>query len=449
MKKLFGTDGVRGKANVHPMTPEVALALGQAVARYFQNGKNPHRIVIGKDTRRSSYMIELAIAAGVCSMGSNAVLLGPMSTPGVGFITKAMRADAGIMISASHNQFEDNGIKFFDGEGFKLSDEVEHKLEAMVEKELIHVQRPVGQKVGKAYRVDDALGRYVEFVKRTFPQSLTLEGIKVVVDCANGAAYKIAPMALWELGSDVYPLGVSPNGTNINRECGALYPQNMVEEVRNLGADFGMALDGDADRVILCDEGGNVVDGDQVMALCALELKQQGELDKDTVVGTVMTNMGVEHYLKKHGIKMVRTQVGDRYIIEAMRQNGFQLGGEPSGHIIFTRHSTTGDGIIAALQVLAAMVRSGKKISELIAGVPLYPQVKKDILIRERKPLEDIPQVQQALNRLKTKLKDSGRAVMRYSGTEPLLRVMIEGQDLGVIEREMGDLVQVIESLKV
>lgn len=444
MKKLFGTDGVRGKANLHPITPEIALSLGQAIARYFKNGKTTHRIVIGKDTRRSSYMIEFAIAAGVCSMGSDAVLLGPISTPGVAFLTKAMRADAGIMISASHNLFEDNGIKFFDGDGFKLSDSVELKIEDIVERQFDEIdKRPVGEVIGKAYRVDDATGRYVEFVKRTFPKSLTLDGLKIVVDCANGAAYKLAPMILWELGAEVVPVAIKPNGININKDCGALYPETMARLVKEEKADMGMALDGDADRVILCDENKNIIDGDKVIALCAVQMALEGTLSKNKIVGTVMSNMGVENYLKQKGIDMVRTQVGDRYIIEEMRNKEIKLGGEPSGHIIFSRHTTTGDGLIAALQVLAAMVHSKRKLSDMVSEIPLYPQVSTKITVKDQKPLDEVPELTKAIMDLEARMKGKGRTVVRYSGTEPVLRIMIEGECAETIKKELDGLQKV------
>lgn len=446
MKTLFGTDGVRGKANRYPITPEVAMVLGQAVARYFKHSDTTHRIVIGKDTRRSSYMIELAIAAGVCSMGSNAVLLGPMPTPGVAFLTKAMRADAGVMISASHNPFEDNGIKFFDRDGFKLNDEVELELEALIAKPISDDERPVAEQIGKAYRVEDAMGRYIEFIKRSFPKAQELAGLKVVVDCANGAAYKLAPLALWELGAEVVTHGVSPNGTNINHSCGALHPEMMAELVREYDANLGIALDGDADRVILADEKGNIIDGDQVIALCALQLMKEKRLTNNKIVGTIMTNMGVENYLKQHGIAVVRTQVGDRYIIEKMKELQCRLGGEPSGHIIFSKHTTTGDGLIAALQVMALMVSSGKTLSELVADIPLYPQVSAKVQVSVKKPIEQMPQLSQAIAATDQRLKDKGRTVVRYSGTESVLRVMIEGENSSIIKKELDELVRVAKS---
>jgi phosphoglucosamine mutase len=443
MKKLFGTDGVRGMANRDLMTPEMAMALGQAIARTFQHAKTTHRIIIGKDTRRSSYMIELAMAAGLCSMGSNAVLLGPISTPGVAFLTKAMRADVGVMISASHNPFYDNGIKFFDHDGYKLSDEIEMRVEKIVADGIPPEDRPMREAIGKAYRVDDAMGRYVEFVKATFPKELTLDGIKIVIDCAHGAAYKSAPMTLWELGAEVIPLGVKPNGLNINHLSGALHPEVMCQTLVAEKAKIGIALDGDADRVILCDEKGDVVDGDKIMALCAIELKNKNQLEKNSVVGTVLTNMGVENYLGEHGIGLIRSRVGDRYIIESMREQGILLGGEPSGHLIFAQHSTTGDGLIAALQVLSIMVQTGKALSELVKDIPLYPQVTQNIKVKERRPLESVIPLQAALSDLKKRSGKKMRVVMRYSGTEALLRLMIVGENQSLIEKELGQLAQV------
>lgn len=445
MKKLFGTDGVRGLANVTPMTPEMALALGQAIAYHFKHEKTTHRIIIGKDTRRSSYMLEQAIAAGICSMGSNAVFTGPLPSPAVAFLTKAMRADAGVMISASHNPYYDNGIKFFDRDGFKLSDEVELELEAFVENKMKGVKRPTGQDVGKAYRIEDAQGRYIEFVKRTFPKTLTLDGFKIVLDCAHGSAYKIAPNALWELGAEIVPVGVTPNGININDRCGAVSPEDLRKVVVDNKAHVGIALDGDADRVVMCDENGDLIDGDQVIAICALELNAAGLLKSNKVVGTILTNMGVENYLKEHGIGMVRTPVGDRYIIEEMRKSKLSLGGEPSGHVIFSSHTTTGDGLVAALQVLANMIKSGLKLSELARNIPLYPQVQQNLRVKERKVLEDIPAVQQAIVELNNRLNSHGRTVIRYSGTEPLLRLMIEGKDEAIISSELKFLVKVLE----
>lgn len=448
MRKMFGTDGVRGKANVSPMTPETALALGQVLAHHFRNEKSAHRIIIGKDTRRSSYMFELAIAAGVCSMGSTAIFTGPLPTPGVAYLTRVLRADAGVMISASHNPFDDNGIKFFDHDGYKLSDDIELNLEEFMEKGLQDQDRPIGARIGKAYRIEDAQGRYTEAVKRTFPRKLTLDGLKIVMDCANGAAYKLAPAVLWELGAEVIALGIHPNGTNINDSCGALHPEQMRRHVLKHGAHLGIALDGDADRVILCDESGEIVDSDKVLALCALELLQEEKLKQSTVVGTVLTNMGVENHLLSHGVNLVRTSVGDRYIIEEMRRSGLSLGGEPSGHLIFSRHATTGDGLIAALQVLASMQKSGKCLSDLTGEVSLYPQVCENIRVKSRTPVESVPALAEAIRGLQKRLGRQGRAVVRYSGTEPVLRLMIEGQDKSVIADELQKLSRVVtESL--
>ncbi len=445
MKKIFGTDGVRGLANEAPMTPEFAMALGQAIAHHFKHEKTTHRILIGKDTRRSSYMLEQAMAAGICSMGSQAVFTGPIPTPGVAFLTKAMRADAGVMISASHNPFYDNGIKFFDRDGFKLSDAVEFQLEEFMQNELPKFKRPTGKEIGHAYRIEDAQGRYSEWVKRTFPKSLTLDGLKIVVDCAHGAAYKIAPTVLWELGAEVIPVGVKPNGTNINEKCGAMHPEELSRQVKEQKADFGIALDGDADRVVMCDENGEVIDGDKVIALCALQMQADDLLNDNKIVGTILTNMGVEVFLKARGIDLVRTSVGDRYIIEEMRKNDLSLGGEPSGHVIFANHTTTGDGLIAALQVVACLIKAQVPLSKLVSGIPLYPQVQKNIMIKKRKPLADIPALQTALQAVDLRLGSEGRTIVRYSGTEPLLRLMIEGRDQSTIQNELLTLIKVVE----
>lgn len=426
MKKLFGTDGIRGIANRHPMTPEVALSLGQAIAFHFARKKGGGRIVIGKDTRRSSYMFELALSAGVSSMGSMAILTGPLPTPGIAFITTAMRADAGVVISASHNGFQDNGIKFFDQEGFKLPDEVELQMEEFIFSPHEDSIRPIGGDIGRAIRIDDATGRYAEFLKSTFPKNLNLKGLKIVVDCANGAAYSVAPMVLSEMDAEVISIGIDPTGTNINKDCGALHPEKMAEMVRKEGAHIGIALDGDADRLILCDEKGQIINGDSVLALCALERKKEGKLPGNLVVGTVLSNMGLEVYLKDHGINFVRTAVGDRYIIEEMKKKGAAVGGEPSGHLIFSDLSTTGDGLLAALQVMACMIKSGKPLSELAHQMPLYPQKEKNIPVKEKKDLKTIVQLTQELEAVDKILSGRGRVVLRYSGTEPLLRLMVE-----------------------
>ncbi len=364
-KKLFGTDGVRGVANIHPMTTEMAMQLGRAAAYVFKDGQRRHRIVIGKDTRLSGYMIENALVAGICSMGVDVLLIGPLPTPGIAFITSSMRADAGVVISASHNAYQDNGIKFFSRDGFKLPDEMELKIEELIFSKKIDSLRPIASEVGKAFRIDDAQGRYIVFLKNAFPRDLDLNGLRIVLDCANGAAYKVAPAVLEELGAEVIPLGVSPNGTNINAGCGSLHPQVIAEAVREHRAHLGIALDGDADRVIFVDEFGNEVDGDHIMAICATDMIERGTLAQNTLVATVMSNMGLDIAMRRAGGKIVKTAVGDRYVVEEMRRCGYNLGGEQSGHMIFLDHNSTGDGIVSALQVLAIMQRSEKPLSQL------------------------------------------------------------------------------------
>lgn len=428
-KKLFGTDGIRGKANRYPMTPALALTLGEAIASHFSNKKGQGRILIGKDTRRSSYMFEYALCAGISSMGSMAMLTGPIPTPAVAYLTQTMRADAGVMISASHNAYDDNGIKFFDSHGYKLSDEVEKSMEDFVFAQHDDNLRPINGDIGRAIRLDDASGRYVTYLKSSFPKELDLKGIKIVLDCAHGAGYKVAPLVLTELGAKVTVIGDEPNGTNINENCGALHPQAMCEMVRKTNSHLGIAIDGDADRLILCDEKGELVDGDSVLALSALELKREGKLAKNTVVGTILSNMGLEVFLKENGMEFLRTSVGDRFIVNEMRKGGFSLGGEPSGHLIFLDLSTTGDGVLAALQVLALMIQLGKPLSELAHVLSIYPQVSKNISVTERKDLSTIAIVQKEIRKIEEELHGRGRVVIRYSGTEPLLRVMVEGED--------------------
>lgn len=440
MKKLFGTDGIRGEANRYPMTPEVALSLGQAIAFYFARKKGAGQFVIGKDTRRSSYMFEYALCAGMSSMGATAILTGPLPTPAIAFITKTMRADAGVMISASHNIFSDNGIKFFDPDGFKLPDEVEKQIEDFVLTPKSDSLRPHGEQIGRAFRVDDASGRYIEFLKSTFPKNLNLKGLKIVVDCANGAGYKIGPQLFSEMGAEVISLGVKPNGTNINENCGALHPENMAKRVVAEKAHLGIAVDGDADRVILCDEKGKILDGDIILALCALAKKKNKTLTGQTVVGTVMTNMGLEVWLNKNDINLVRTAVGDRFIIEEMRKKGFVLGGEPSGHLVFMDHSTTGDGFLAALQVLSLLVSSKKSLSSLLPDLSLFPQVSQALRVKEKKDLSTISSFQKKLKEVEKKLKGSGRVIARYSGTEPVLRIMVEGKNEGLIKKYSSEL---------
>ncbi len=450
MKKLFGTDGVRGVANVYPMTTEMAMQIGRAAAYVFKDGQKRHRIVIGKDTRLSGYMIENALAAGICSMGVDVLLVGPLPTPGIANITSSMRADAGVVISASHNPFQDNGIKFFSRDGFKLPDELEFRIEELIFSKKIDSLRPVASEVGKAYRIDDAVGRYVVFLKNAFPQELDLAGMKIVLDCANGAAYKVAPAVFEELGAEVISLGVKPNGTNINAGCGSLYPEVISEAVKEHRADIGIALDGDADRVIVCDEFGNEVDGDQIMAICALDMLRQKTLSKNTLVATVMSNMGLDIALKKAGGKVIKTAVGDRYVVEEMRKGGYNLGGEQSGHMIFLDHNTTGDGILSALQLLAVMRRSDKRLSELSGVMIRLPQVLVNVRVAEKKDIMTVPEIAALIRGVEGKLGDEGRILIRYSGTEPLLRIMLEGQDAyqinvwakeiaALVERSMGE----------
>jgi len=445
MKKLFGTDGVRGVANVYPMTSEMAMQIGRAAAYLFKNGHRRHRIVIGKDTRLSGYMIENALVAGICSMGVDVLQVGPLPTPGIAYITSSMRADAGVVISASHNPFQDNGIKFFFKDGFKLPDEMELKIEELIFSKKIDSLRPVATEVGKAYRIDDALGRYVVFLKSTFPKDLDLTGLKIVLDCANGAAYKVAPAVLEELGAEVISIGVKPNGSNINANCGSLYPGVISEAVKEHRADLGIALDGDADRVIFCDEFGNPVDGDQIMAICATELLRLKKLRKNTLVATVMSNMGLDIAIKKAGGKVVKTAVGDRDVVEEMVKGGYNLGGEQSGHMIFLDHNTTGDGVLSALQVLAIMQRKQLPLSELAEVMIPLPQVLVNVRVAEKKDILTVPEIARLVRDVETRLGDEGRLLIRYSGTEPLLRIMLEGQDKYQITawaKEIADLVE-------
>ena len=429
-KKLFGTDGVRGVANIDPMTTEMAMQLGRAAAFVFKHEENRrHRIVIGKDTRLSGYMIENALVAGICSMGVDVLVVGPLPTPGIAFITSSMRADAGVVISASHNPYQDNGIKFFSKTGYKLPDELELKIEELIINHRLDELRPIADEVGKAYRIDDAIGRYVVFLKNTYPKDLDLQGLRIVLDCAHGAGYKVAPCVLTELGAEVIPIGVKPNGTNINEGCGSMHPEVMAEKVREYRADLGIALDGDADRVIFVDEKGVEVDGDHIMALCGTELIKTGQLKKKTVVATVMSNMGLDIAMKKAGGKVIRTDVGDRYVVEEMLKNGYNLGGEQSGHMIFLDHNTTGDGILSALQVLAIIKRSGKPLSELAQVMTSLPQVLVNVKVRKKADLQEIAPIKKVIDEVEAELGDNGRVLVRYSGTEPLLRVMIEGED--------------------
>ncbi len=429
MRKLFGTDGVRGVANIDPMTTEMAMQLGRAAGYIFKKDDRRHRIVIGKDTRLSGYMLENALVAGICSMGVDVMLVGPLPTPGIAFITSSMRADAGVVISASHNPYQDNGIKFFSADGFKLPDELELKIENLIFSRKIDSLRPTAAEVGKAYRIDDAKGRYVVFLKNTFPRNLDLKGLKIVLDCANGAAYKVAPAVLEELGAEVIALGVSPNGTNINAGCGSMHPELMAEAVREHRAHLGIALDGDADRAIFVDEFGHEVDGDQIMAICGIDMIKAGTLAHKTVVATVMSNMGLDIALRRAGGQVIKTAVGDRYVVEEMLRGGYNLGGEQSGHMIFLDHNTTGDGTLTALQVLAIMQRSGKTLSELAQVMIALPQVLLNVRVERRADLGEFPEITRIIQEIEAKLGEDGRVLIRYSGTEPLLRIMLEGPD--------------------
>lgn len=444
MRKLFGTDGVRGQANSHPMTAELALKLGAAAGTYFRgDGSNGHRVVIGKDTRRSGYMLETALTAGLTSTGMNVLLLGPVPTPAVGYLTRSMRADLGIMISASHNPFQDNGIKFFGPDGFKLSDAAEAEIERLVSSDIL----PAGPNaIGSAKRIDDARGRYVEYIKTTLPRSDSLRGLRVVLDCANGAAYRAAPEVLWELGAEVVELGTQPNGFNINLNCGSTSPALCAAKVLETRADLGICLDGDADRVILIDEKGKVADGDQLMALFAARWSDEGRLKKNTLVATVMSNLGLEIFLDGKGILLERTSVGDRYVVEAMRQGGLNLGGEQSGHIVMTDYATTGDGTIAGLQFLGEMARTGRPASELVRSFDPVPQQLTNLQISHgRNPLEN-PDVMKTIVEIEAALAGKGRLLIRKSGTEPLIRVMAECTDDALLSQSIEAAVAAIRA---
>jgi phosphoglucosamine mutase len=429
MRKLFGTDGVRGVANEEPMTSEMAMQIGRATAYLFRNKQGRHRIVLGKDTRLSGYMLETALASGICSMGGDVLLVGPLPTPGIAFVTVDMRADAGVVISASHNPFHDNGIKIFSGNGFKLPDEMEQRIEELIFSGQLDRSRPTGTAVGKAFRIDDATGRYTVFLKHTFPEHLTLEGLKIVVDCAHGAAYRVAPTVLEELGAAVYSVGVEPDGENINLNCGPLHPELISRLVVEQGADLGLTVDGDADRVIFVDHTGRVIDGDHGMAVCALDMMQEGTLNKKTLVATVMSNMGLEMVLTEAGGTMVRAPVGDRYVVEEMLKGGYNLGGEQSGHLVFLDHNTTGDGMITALQVLAIMQKRGVSLAELAEVMVTFPQILRSVKVKEKKDFSSVPQIQRMIEEYQKKLGKRGRILIRYSGTEPVLRIMIEGEN--------------------
>src|SRR5262245_42546150 len=443
-RHLFGTDGIRGVANEAPMTPELALQLGRAVAFVAGRGRaHAPRVLVGKDTRLSGYMIETAIASGICSMGGRVLLCGPIPTPAVAHLTVSMRADAGIVISASHNPYDDNGIKVFGGDGFKLPDEAEADIEALMHDSALLGPRRTGRAIGRAQKLEDARGRYVVFAKTTFPSDLSLEGVRVVIDAAHGAAYRVAPRVFEELGARVTAIGVKPNGVNINRECGALHPEAVRAEVERRGARIGIALDGDADRVIVVDEKGELVDGDAVMAMCAARMVRDGQLRKNTLVATVMSNLGLERAVHSLGARLVRTPVGDRYVVEAMRAGGYNLGGEQSGHLVFLDHASTGDGVIAALQVLALMVRSGKPLSELArTAMERVPQVLENVTLPARRPLEEMQALSALSDEVRRALGAEGRVLVRWSGTEPKLRIMLEGPDEPRIRQWARDLAE-------
>lgn len=446
MKKLFGTDGIRGRINEHPMTPETVLRIGMAAAKLLSKlhqGRN--MVLIGKDTRLSGYMIESALTSGICSMGMNVTLVGPLPTPGIAFLTRTLRVDAGIVISASHNPFQDNGIKFFSHKGFKLPDEIEKKIEKLVADESLCKHRPKGENAGKAYRLDDATGRYIEYIKSTLAKGTTLEGIKVVVDSANGAAYKTTPWLLRELGAQVISLHDKPDGMNINRDCGSTHIESLQKAVRTHKADVGIAHDGDGDRTLFCDEKGRLVDGDQIMGMCAVEMEMRGQLKRGTVVATVMSNLGLERHLDKHGIRLLRTNVGDRFVVEKMLDGGYNLGGEQSGHIVFLDLNTTGDGPITAVQVLSLMKTRNVSLSKLSSDIKLFPQVLQNISVQKKKDISSIPEVQDSIRKAEQKLNERGRLLIRPSGTEPKIRVMLEGEDMKLISRLAGDISRVIK----
>ncbi|MBY0561734.1 phosphoglucosamine mutase [Hyphomicrobium sp.] len=443
-RRYFGTDGIRGLANTHPMTAEIALKVGMAAGTVFRSGTHRHRVVIGKDTRLSGYMLEAALMSGFTSVGMDVFLLGPMPTPAVAMLTRSLRADLGVMLSASHNPSNDNGIKLFDPDGYKLSDEMEKQIEDLIDSDsksmLVEADR-----IGRATRVESAQERYIEFAKRTMPKQLRLAGLRIVIDCANGAAYKVAPEALWELGAEVIKIGVEPNGRNINLNCGSTSPKALVDKVKELRADIGIALDGDADRVVIVDEKGEIVDGDQLMAVIAESWHRTGKLAAGGIVATVMSNLGLERYLRSIGLTLARTPVGDRYVTEHMRKHGFNVGGEQSGHIVLSDFTTTGDGLVSALQVLACVVATGKTVSEVCNRFQPLPQILRNVRYASGRPLEDT-RVVKAIEGAKAKLGENGRLVIRPSGTEPVIRVMAEGDDEKVVSSIVGDICDAVKS---
>lgn len=440
-RRFFGTDGIRGRAN-GVITPELALKVGQATGIVFQRGDHRHRVVIGKDTRLSGYMIETALTAGFLSVGMDVLVLGPMPTPAIAMLTRSMRADLGVMISASHNLYEDNGIKLFGPDGYKLNDEIEAEIEALLESDLVP-QLAKSPDLGRAKRVDSVHARYIEFAKRTMPRNMSLDGMRIVVDCANGAGYKVAPEALWELGAEVITMGVEPDGFNINRSVGSTSPDALIRRVREMRADVGIALDGDADRVLIVDEKGQPVDGDQLMAVVAESWRDEGRLTQPGIVATIMSNLGLERHLQSLGMSLARTAVGDRYVLEYMRQHGFNVGGEQSGHIILSDYSTTGDGLVAALQILACVKKEGRPVSEVCHRFEPLPQVLKNVRYRKGQPLAE-DNVVRVIEDARKRLGNGGRLVIRPSGTEPVIRVMAEGDDRDLVERVVDDVVEII-----
>jgi phosphoglucosamine mutase len=444
VRKYFGTDGIRGRAN-GTITPELALKVGQAAGVMFQNGEHRHRVLIGKDTRLSGYMIETALVAGFTSVGMDVLLTGPMPTPAVAMLTRSMRADLGVMISASHNPYDDNGIKLFGPDGYKLSDEIELQIEKLMDGDLAK-RLAKSANLGRAKRIDGVQDRYIEFAKRTLPRNLSLDGLRVVIDCAHGAAYHVAPDALWELGAEVIKFGVEPDGFNINKDCGSTEPAALAAKVREVRADIGIALDGDADRVLVVDERGHIVDGDQLMAVIAESWKADGRLARPGVVATVMSNLGLERYLETLGLTLARTAVGDRYVLEHMREHGYNVGGEASGHIILSDYATTGDGLVAALQVLAVVQRQNKPVSQVCHRFEALPQILRNVRYKKGKPLEDV-KVRLAIKSAEQKLNGQGRLVIRPSGTEPVIRVMGEGDDKSLVEDAVDGIVEALSDV--
>ena len=444
-RRYFGTDGIRGKSNAHPMTPDLAMRVGIAAGTIFRRGSHRHRVVIGKDTRLSGYMLENAMVAGFTAAGVDAFVLGPIPTPAVAMLTRSLRCDIGVMISASHNPYEDNGIKLFGPDGYKLSDAIEMQIEDLIEQD-IGPQLAASDDIGRAKRIDGVHDRYIEFAKRTLPRDVTLQGLRVAIDCANGAAYKVAPAVLWELGAEVVTIGNEPNGTNINKGCGSTHPEALQKKVHEVRADIGIALDGDADRVIIVDEHGAIIDGDQLMAVVAESWADDNILKGGGIVATVMSNLGLQRFLENKGLSLARTAVGDRYVVEHMRKHNFNVGGEQSGHIVLSDYGTTGDGLVAALQILACVKRSGKTVSEVCRRFEPVPQLLRNVRFSGGKPLED-KTVKQAISDAESELATRGRLVIRPSGTEPLIRVMAEGDDQGQIERIVNDLIGVIAAV--